>query len=174
MGEPKTRAGGTFPAKRAQELFEQGYGCNAIARELGVGPASVSRWAKDAGLKFDRSQTALAVRAHVIDMAEARLLLAQKMVVAASDLLDQLDGPYLVYAFGGRDNDYNEHQLDRPPVEVIRNAVTTAGIAFDKATKVIETSPEGLAESLSVLDKLEREMDAEFTPADDAEFAEPQ
>lgn len=169
----QTRAGGTFPAKRARELFDEGFGCNAIARQLGVGPASVSRWAKDAQLAFDRSQTALAVRAHVIDLAETRTLLAQKMAVAASDLLDSLDGKYLVYAFGGKENDYNEHELDRPPVEVIRNAVTTAAIAFDKASKVMETSPEGLAESLSVLDRLEQQLDSEFSEADDAEFAAP-
>jgi len=141
----------TFDAKRAQTLYEDGHGCNAIARELGCSPSTVSKWARENDLRFDRSQTALAVRAHVIDMAEARLLLAQKMVVAASDLLDQLDGPYLVYAFGGRDNDYNEHQLDRPPVEVIRNAVTTAGIAFDKASKVVEGTNPGQAAAVSML-----------------------
>lgn len=160
----------TFDPKRAQALYEDGHGCNAIARELGCAPSTVSKWAKEAGLAFDRSQTALAVRAHVVDMAETRTLLAQKMAVAASDLLDSLDGPYLVYSFGGRDNDYNEHTLDRPPVEVVRNAVTTAAIAFDKATKVLELSPDGLAESLSVLDRVASQLGAEFADADDAEF----
>lgn len=164
---------GTFDAKRAQEaraLYDEGFSCNAIARKLGCSPSTISRWAKDNELTFDRSQTALAVRAHVIDMAETRLLLAQKMAVAASDLLDALDGPYLVYSFGGRDNTYEEHTLDRPPVEVIRNAVTTAGIAFDKASKVLESTPEGTSEAESVLDRLEAEFTAEFTDADDAEF----
>ena len=163
-------AGGTFPAKRAKELFDQGFGCNAIARELGVGAASVSRWANAEGLAFDRSQVALAVRAHVVDMAETRLLLAQKMAVVAHDMLDQLDGPYLVHSFGGRDNEYNEHTLERPPVEVVRNVVTTAAIAFDKATKVLELSPDGLNESLSMLDRIERDLAAEFVGVTDAEF----
>lgn len=164
----------TFDAKRAQALYEDGHGCNAIARELGVAPSTVSRWAKQNGLEFDRSQTAMAVRAHVVDLAQARTLLAQKMAVAASDMLDALDGPYLVYAFGGRDNMYEEHELDRPPVEVVRNAVTTAGIAFDKASKVLESSPEGLLDSVAVLDRLETQMDLEFAAVDDAEFGGPQ
>lgn len=164
---------GTFDAERAQEaqaLYDEGLSCNAIAKKLGCSPSTISRWAKDAGLKFDRSQTAMAVRAHVIDMAETRLLLAQKMAVAAHDLLDSLDGEYLVYSFGGKDNTYEEHTLERPPVEVVRNAVTTAGIAFDKASKVLEATPEGTTEAESVLDRLEAEFDDEFTDVDDAEF----
>jgi predicted transcriptional regulator len=148
----------TFDAKRAQTLYEDGHGCNAIARELGCSPSTVSKWAKESELKFDRSQTALAVRAHVIDLAEARTLLAQKMAVAASDLLDSLDGKYLVYSFGGRDNTYNDHELDRPPVEVIRNAVTTAAIAVDKASKILEGINPGQSEALSILETLAKTL----------------
>jgi transposase-like protein len=164
----------TFDGKRAQALYEDGHGCNAIARELGCSPSTVSKWAKENNLTFDRSQTALAVRAHVIDMAESRTLLAQKLLVIAHDLADSVDKPFLVFAFGGKDNEYNEHELVHAPVEAVRNIVTTAGIAFDKASKVIETSPEGLAESVSVLDRIESQLDAEFDPADDAQFLEPQ
>ncbi|WP_336633604.1 MULTISPECIES: terminase gpP N-terminus-related DNA-binding protein [unclassified Microbacterium] len=152
-------ATGTFREKRGHEaraLYDEGFSCNAIARKLGVGVATISRWAKDEGLAFDRSQTAMAVRAHTIDLAESRLLLAKKLQVAAHDLLDSLDGEYLVYSFGGKDNVYSEHTLDRPPVEVIRNAVTTAGIAFDKATKVVEaeSGAAGLAPVESMLGRL--------------------
>ena len=142
---------GTFDAKRAEALYEDGHGCNAIARELGVAPSTVSRWAKQNELAFDRSQTAMAVRAHVVDLAQARTLLAQKMAVAASDMLDRLDEPYLVYSFGGQFNDFESHVLDEPPVEVVRNAVTTAGIAFDKATKVVEGVNPGQGAAVSLL-----------------------
>lgn len=149
-------ARGTFDSKRAQakELYDEGYSCNAIAQKLDASPSTVSRWAKTEGLSFDRSQTALAVRAHTIDLAADRLLLAQKMVQVASDVLDSLDGEYLVYSFGGQENLYSEHLLDSPPVEVVRNAVTTAGIAFDKASKVLEKSTEGLTGAHSLLDSL--------------------
>lgn len=167
---------GTFRTKRGHEaraLFDEGYGCNAIAKKLGVGVATISRWAKAEELEFDRSQTALAVRAHTVDLAEARILLAQKMAVAASDMLDRLDGEYTVYSFGGKDNTFAEHTFDEPPVEVVRNAVTTAGIAFDKASKVLEGAPEGTDEAESVLERLEADIDREFDAVDDAEFAGP-
>lgn len=159
MTTPKrTPPRATLNTKRAKELFDQGYGCNAIARLLSVDPATISRWAKADGLKFDRSQTAMAVRAHVVDLAEARMLLAQKMVVAASDMLDRLDGPYTVYSFGGQYNEYSEHELDEPPVEVVRNAVTTAGIAFDKATRVVEGANPGHDAAVSLLTGLSKLM----------------
>lgn len=149
----------TLTGKRAddaRDLYDSGLGCNAIARKMGIDPATVSHWAADVGVKFDRSQTALAVRAHTIDLAESRIDLAKKMAQVASDMLDSLDGTYLVYSFGGKENGYNEHTLDRPPVEVIRNAVTTAGIAFDKATKVTEGSDPDKAAAVSLLSGLAR------------------
>lgn len=114
----------------------------AIAEELGVSRTTVSRWAKDEGLAFDRARTAQAVAAHSIDLAAGRQRLAEKMLAAAEQLLDSLDGPYLVYNFGGKDNTYAEHELKRPPVEVVRNAVTTAGITFDKLTRIVERDPD--------------------------------
>lgn len=145
----------TFRDKRGHEaraLFDEGLSCNAIAKRLDVGVATISRWASAEGLRFDRSQTALAVRAHTIDLAAARIELAQKMTVAASDMLDALDGSYTVYNFGGKDNTYEEHTLDKPPVEVVRNAVTTAGIAFDKLTRIVEKDNGGLDQAIGTLD----------------------
>lgn len=53
-------------------LISSGKSCNAIARELGVSPSTVSRHAKAAGLTFDRSLTAKAVEAARIDAASRR------------------------------------------------------------------------------------------------------
>lgn len=147
----------TFDAQKgaqARELYDDGFGCNAIAKKLEVAPSTVSRWAKENELRFDRSQTALAVRAHTVDLAEARLLLAQKMLQAGHDALDQLDEPFMVYNFGGSENTFNQQQLDRPTVDAQRQIMTTAGIAFDKATKVLDKSDPGLDAALGVIDSL--------------------
>ncbi len=130
--------------KRAQlrELHAQELSVRTIASKLGVSRSTVSRWAQEEGLAFDRARTAQAVAAHTIDLAAGRTRLAEKMLHRAEQLLDSLDGSYLVYSFGGRDNVYTEHTLDKPPVEVIRNAVTTAGITFDKLTRIVERDPD--------------------------------
>jgi len=162
---------------KARELFAAGTSRNRIARELDLDPATVTRWAQSEGLEFDRSETEMATRARTIDLAEARVRLAQKMVVAAEDMLDRLDAPFLVYNFGGKDNTYVEHVLESAPVEVVRNAVTTAGIAFDKVTRIVEKDNGGLEGTLGVLDALAGNLAAAAerlraegeTPAGDAD-----
>lgn len=69
-------------------------------------------------------------------------------------MLDDIDGEYLVHNFGGKDNDYNEHLLDTTPVEVKRNIITTAGITFDKLTRIVEKSDTGLEQTVGVLDTI--------------------
>lgn len=144
------------PAVRARvaALHAQGMGRNAIAAELGLGNSTVTRIAKALGLDFSRAQTAVAVHARSIDLAAGRQRLAEKMLGRAEKMLDELDGPYLVYAFGGKENVYSEHELERPPVEVQRTAVTTAGVAFDKVTKYLEKDTSGVETAHSLLDTL--------------------
>jgi transposase-like protein len=140
--------------EQARELFDEGFGCNAIAGKLDISPSAISRWADEEGLRFDRSQAALAVRAHTIDLAQARLELAAKMMVVANDSLAMLDGPFTVFAFGGKGNDFNSQVLDVAPMEARRSAQMIAGVAFDKATRVVEKSSPGLDEAVGMLDTL--------------------
>lgn len=144
----------TFDAERARELYDQQLSCNAIARELGCAASTVSRWAKGEGLTFDRSKTAAAVAAHTVDLAAGRIRLAEKMLAASEDMLDVIDGPYEVYNFGGKDNTFESRVLDSAPVEVRRNVITTAGITFDKLTRIVEKSDTGLDQAVGVLDTI--------------------
>ena len=165
-------ARGTFQdGERARELFDQGMACNAIARELGVGAATISRWAKREGLSFAREATALAVRARTLDIAASRTELTKKMLAVAHDALDMLDGPYLVYNFGGSENTYEEHVLDGPPIEVVRTAQTIAKDAHVIATKTLEQTPEGLRGAESLLDRLEAGL-SKFDDGDDDDLVE--
>lgn len=121
-------------AKRAQlrKLHGEGLSASVIARELGVSKSTVSRWAKADGIKFDRARTAEAVAAKSFDLAAGRQCLAEKMRAVC----DNINKPYRVYSFGGRDNVYNEKILNSAPVEVRRNVITTAAITFDKLSRV--------------------------------------
>lgn len=147
-------ASATFDSERARELHAAGSSCNAIARDLGCAASTVSRWAKGEGLSFDRSKTAAAVAAHTVDLAAGRIRLAEKMLAASEDMLDVIDGPYEVYNFGGKDNTFESRVLDSAPVEVRRNVITTAGITFDKLTRIVEKSDTGLEQAVGVLDTL--------------------
>lgn len=154
---------------RLVELHSQGKSCRDIAAEMGFSPATISKHAKALGLEFDRAQTDLATRAHMIDLRASRYLLAQKMLTVGHELLDGVDSPYLVYNFGGKSNTYREHLLKRPPVDAQRSMVTTAAIAFDKASKLIDGTTEGSTEADSVLDRLDEQLEAEFAGVEEPE-----
>nr|WP_280116204.1 helix-turn-helix domain-containing protein [Leucobacter viscericola] len=139
---------------RMHELHAEDLSLSAIARELGVAKSTVSRWAKEDNLSFDRSQTADAVAAKSIDLAAGRQRLAEKMLAASEAMLDRIDDPYLVYNFGGKDNDYKEHELESAPVEVRRNVITTAAITFDKLSRIVERDPD-VSGAQSVVQSLE-------------------
>ncbi|WP_440708811.1 helix-turn-helix domain-containing protein [Herbiconiux sp. YIM B11900] len=139
---------------RLVALHGEGKSCREIATALGFSPATISKHAKALQLDFDRSQTDLATRARVIDLAEQRTLLAQKMLVVGHELLDTVDKPFIVFNFGGKSNTYREHLLPRPTPDAQRSMVTTAAIAFDKATRILEKSNGGLETAEGVLDKL--------------------
>lgn len=149
-----TGSGATFDTALARELYDAGHSCRSIAAKLNVAPSTISRWAKGEDLAFDRSQTAMAVRAHTVDLAAARNELAQRLMVSSFDALDELDGPYLVYSFGGRDNDYNEHELERPPVEVRAKVHALAKQAFDASSRILERTDTGLDLAVGVLDTI--------------------
>lgn len=138
----------------ARALFDQGLSRNRIAETLDLDPATVTRWAKREGLEFDRSLTAAAVKAHTVDLAAGRIRLAEKMLAAAEDMLDRIDDEYVVYNFGGKDNTFEQRTLETAPVEVRRNIITTAGITFDKLSRIVEKDNGGLDEAVGMLDAL--------------------
>jgi hypothetical protein len=144
------------PAVRARvaALHAQGMGRNAIAAELGLGTSTVTRIAKALGLDFSRAQTAVAVQARAVSLADMRTRLAEKMADIADEQLDRARKPYRVYAFGGAENIFNEELLDEPPAEVVRTLVATAAMAFDKVTKYLEKDTSGVETAHSLLDTL--------------------
>ncbi|MFF2749556.1 hypothetical protein ACFVVA_28940 [Kitasatospora sp. NPDC058048] len=62
------------------DLARAGHPRNEVARLSGVSPASVTRICSTAGVSFDRTATAAAVEARVIDMKQARGLLASGLL----------------------------------------------------------------------------------------------
>lgn len=106
----------------------------ALAKELGVSRTTIHRLAKEAGLEgiWERSQTENATRAREADMAELRSQTAARFLHEANKMLDRLNEPCEVFAFGGAENRFNSHVLDRPPSAEVRNFMTSAAIAMDK------------------------------------------
>lgn len=105
---------------------------NQIARKYDVSSSTVTLIARENGLTFDRSMTKRATEARITDAAALRAETSMRFLHKAGELISMMDGEYLAYSFGGRDNTYNEHRLDRPPDSALRNLMVTAATAFDK------------------------------------------
>lgn len=135
-------------------LHTEGHARNEIARRVGISAGSVTNICRAAARTFDRSETKQATAARQIDLAAGRIRLAEKMLAASEDMLDRIDDEYVVYNFGGKDNTFEQRTLDSAPVEVRRNIITTAGITFDKLTRIVEKSDTGLDQAVGVLDTL--------------------
>ncbi|MGH3436862.1 MAG: hypothetical protein ACRDRN_10400 [Sciscionella sp.] len=134
-----------------RRLAEGGVARNEIARRLRVSPGAVTKYAP-AGA-FERSATVAAVRAHVVDMAERRALLAQGLLGDAERLREQMWEPTKVFAFGGKDNVYNEHPVQEPPVESKRALMQAVSTATSAHLRLVDhDSDGGLDEARSVLD----------------------
>lgn len=145
---------------RAVELIGEGMPRNAIARELQIAPSTVSRIARDAGLSFDRAnQTASATAARQHDLKVRRLELIDELMAKAVDHLVAIDQPFLAFSFGGKENDYNEHTLDRAPTGDILNLHRAASLAMKDARELIrDDDDQGVAEAESMLMNLILEL----------------
>lgn len=146
--------------ERAIELIQSGMPRNAIARELTIAPSSVSKIAADADLTFDRAnQTASATAARQHDMKVRRLELIDELMSKAADHLVAIDQPFLAFNFGGKDNDYNEHTLDRAPTGDLLNLHRAASLAMKDARELIrDDDDQGVAEAESMLMNLILEL----------------
>lgn len=145
---------------RAIELIGSGLPRNAIARELEIAPSSVSKIATEEGLTFDRAnQTASATAARQHDMKVRRLELIDELMSKAADHLVAIDQPFLAFNFGGKENTYEEHTLDRAPTGDLLNLHRAASLALKDARELIrDDDDQGVAEAESMLMNLILEL----------------
>ena len=148
---------------KIQKAAESGKSRNAVAREFSVAGETVTRICAEVGITFDRTMTEAAVRAHALDIADERQALVRQMLAEATEQMDLLNAPYLVWSFGGMDGNIHSHLLDSAPMDVRNIAMRSAATAFDKATKSLEKSTTGTERAESLVDHLE----AFFDKADD-------
>ena len=70
-------------------------------------------------------------------MAERRARLAENLLGHAERLARSLTEPHVAFNFGGKDNTYNERQMERPDTKSAQTIMTTVAIALDKHAMLI-------------------------------------
>lgn len=118
------------------EDIRNGVPRNQVALKHDVSAGTVTNIAREFNLTFDRSATKRATEARQADNASVRAELTGLLYLRAREALQQMVQPHLVFAFGGKENSYNQHKLDRPPTGDLRNLMTVAGIAVQRAAEL--------------------------------------
>lgn len=100
--------------RRALLLAKQGMSCRGIGKKLGRNPKTISVWLKGKHVFGEFNKTHAAALAQQAYSAESRSMRIAELAEQLKAMVARLDGPYIVSGFGGREYEYNEHQLDRP------------------------------------------------------------
>lgn len=124
--------------QRIRDLHAEGKSCSDIARTLDRAPSTISRNATKLGLTWDRAQTKNATVARKADAASRRSELALALLGDAIKLREQLWEPCLAFNFGGRDNTYAEHQLERPDFAGQEKIIRSVAVAVEKSLRLTD------------------------------------
>nr|WP_237532071.1 helix-turn-helix domain-containing protein [Streptomyces sp. SID8352] len=139
-------------------------GRNEIAREIGRSLRTVSVYAAEMGLGFDRSKTAAATEAKMQDAKARRAAIIQGLYDVAEDELAYLkntDGYQLVEVSLGKPVKYT---VDRLPAQDRKALVSSVSTATSAAARLeaLDTN-NGIDDGVSMLGKLASGLSAAYT-----------
>lgn len=137
--------------ERVQQLHARGLGRNDIARELGRSVSTISAVAKQLGLSFDRSKTAAATAAKVVDAKAKRAQLMTDLLDDAEKLRAQLFAQAHVYAFGGKENTFAEAYIDQPSFRDQRDIMAAVNTALGASLRLDQHDGDGSNETVGSL-----------------------
>lgn len=155
---PRRPSASTFARKRARVagLAADGLSLNAIARELGVSPSTVSKWAKLDGVSFDRGKIAKAIKARQVDLAALRAEASQLAIETAIEELRDVRGEYEHVAAGPEGP--VRMTLAKPLAADRRNLSTSAAVLIDKHVQLARFDGDGSEGERSMLAELGRAL----------------
>lgn len=136
---------------RVRELHAAGRNRNQIAQEIGRSGSTVTKLARELGLSFDRSATAAATAAKVIDGKARRAALAVELLGDAERLRAQLFAPTVLHSFGGKENTHNSVEVPRPQFGDQRNIMQATSTAIAASLRLDQHDGDGSAEQVGSL-----------------------
>lgn len=159
---------------QAIALCRAGEGRNAIAKQVGISGASVTKIIAEAGLTFDREATAVAVKARKVVLQDKRQQIMSDLLDDAARLRTLIWQP-MVYRELGRFADakaeggtggaqwseFVEYRQPMPTPQDQQRLMQSAGIALDKSLKLMEAdADQGTDAAKSMLTQLGEQLGA--------------
>lgn len=153
--------------QQLRDLHATGKSLHEIAREMGWGKATVSKHARRLELPWDRTNIQAATQARVADARERRANLQVGLLEDAERLRTQVWAPTMAFNFGGKDNTYNEHQLEQPTFADQLKIMQSVGIAIDRSLKLdLHDSAAGAAQVVGLLQATAAALGLNDNPAE--------
>lgn len=109
---------------------------NELARKYKRSPSTISKIAAQAGRSFDRTKTAAATQAFVVDMAARRAALAEGLLADAEYLRQRLREEH--HQWISTPDGPEQVTLDKPPLRDVRDGMGAVGQAIASHAKLIE------------------------------------
>ena len=167
--------------ERILDLARQGVTRNQIARQLGVGAATVSKICREGGVTFDRTATKAATAAAVADARSRRARLMLDLLDDAARLRGQLWLPHTYRDHGGRDFIEAKWTQEEPTPADKRHLMLAASTAIGSSLKLdLHDSDNGAGEAKSLIGALAeglgvayRQLTADDDTPDDGTGADP-
>lgn len=150
----------TPPAKitEIQRLAKEGLTLSKIAKETGVSRNTCKKYAEVVGVDFGANRNPgleVAVKNRTLDLKARRQELAIRLLDETDQLLDSLHQKHLAFSFGGKDNDYNEQEIDAPPAADKKHIVSAASLLMQKHLEYIKhDSDNGASEAVSIISRI--------------------
>lgn len=154
---------------RLRALHAAGLGRNDIARELDRSPATVSKYAGELGLTFDRTAVQVATEARKADARARRSELEVLLLEDARRLRAQLWQPHIYIDHGGKEFVRVEWEQPEPTPTDKLKLMQATGAAVDRSLRLAEhDSDQGVEQAKSLLTDLGRALGLTTTtsPAD--------
>jgi hypothetical protein len=128
--------------KSVAELHAKGLGRNTIARELGISAGQVTNIARDLGLSFDRTATAVATEARKADCADRRSRLEEQLLDDAERLRAQVWAPHEYIDHGGKEFVEVRWLQDEPTPADKLKLIQAARQALDGSLRITQLDAE--------------------------------
>lgn len=118
-------------------------------------PSSVKRRLDKLGIHLNRTQTAAATQAKVIDAKARRAALELALLEDAEKLRQQVWQPHTYFDWGGKDHDFATHDVDEPTPSDKLKLMQAVGQAVDRSLKIsVHDVDTGVTEAIGTLDSI--------------------
>lgn len=141
-----------------QKLAKEGLSLTQISKKTGVSRNTCKKYAEVVGVDYgaNRNPGLVAATANrALDLKARRQALAIRLLDEADDLLDSLHKEHLAFSFGGKDNDYAEKIIPKPPAADKKHIVGAATMLMQKHLEYIKhDSDNGAGEAVSLISRI--------------------